>query len=632
MDQARESKGEAVAEVTQRPHPALLLAVALLATVVVYVPSLQGPFLWDDRLLILGSKAITGPSPLAQLFTTPFWLPDELTVNPTAYYRPLTTASYVVDHAVHNQNPMGFHLTNLVLHVATTALLFTLLRRRGCSGPGAAMVSTAWALIPRLAECVAWISGRTDVLATFFCLLALVVWRPTLTGRVLAALSLLGGLLCKEVAIAGLFALLVLELQQGKTPWKRRLFELLPLGVALLGYVILRQRALWGVAPMGSLEQGARRFTLIVEAIGRYAQMILLPWLPQAQIGDRSRGDTVFIILGVLVLLGLMVLLSRPRLRTALGAQMLGLTLLVVSLGLVLHILPLPIPYVAADRFLYLPLAGLALCLPVPWLRSRFALVSLLLFVVTLIWPTWARASLWADPMAFWTDALKAQDPPSAMACNQLALLESDAGNHERAEQLYRRELQQTPDSHRVLQNLAITRAKLGDYPGAYQLAERATAARPDIPKGWYDQATMAIRLGRFDVADVLLRRALALKPDYADAKRLISRLPAMQKDAKLLEKPDLKPAERAKLLGMVGRFKEAEQAWLQALGTDRTASLRVTAGAAVLNIGSAQGAQRAIELLECRQASVPEIQALCEALSNRISNSRRLMQLRPGS
>src|SRR5262249_39402049 len=76
------------------------------------------------------------------------------------YWRPLVTASYVLDAQWGGARPLAYHATNVVLHAAASALVLALLRRFGV-GRGLALAGAlAFAVHPALASAVAWIPGR----------------------------------------------------------------------------------------------------------------------------------------------------------------------------------------------------------------------------------------------------------------------------------------------------------------------------------------------------------------------------------------------------------------------------------------------------------------------------------------
>ena len=117
------------------------------------------------------------------------------------YYRPLALASFFPEGVWGGLNPAIPHVTNLVLHLASTALLFDFIRRSGASLLGAILGALFFGLHPALVEAVAWISGRFDLMATFFLLLGLWAWRLT-RGRwasvVVLCLGFFLAAFCKE--------------------------------------------------------------------------------------------------------------------------------------------------------------------------------------------------------------------------------------------------------------------------------------------------------------------------------------------------------------------------------------------------------------------------------------------------
>ena len=88
-------------------------------------------------------------------------------------WHPLTWLSLMLDAQIFGLRPGGYHLTNLLLHAASTVLLFLLLRRTAGATWRSALVAALFALHPLHVESVAWVAERKDVLSTFFEILAL---------------------------------------------------------------------------------------------------------------------------------------------------------------------------------------------------------------------------------------------------------------------------------------------------------------------------------------------------------------------------------------------------------------------------------------------------------------------------
>ncbi len=157
---------------------ATLAVVVSVLAVAAFGNSLGGGFVWDDRPLILDSPAVQDFSNVGNLFVGDFFSHSQNPV-PYGYYRPITTLSYVVDWAVWEDDSLGFHLTNVGLHtLASVLVLFILLHLGVRKGPALA-TAALFAVHPIHSESVAWISGRTDVLAFVLTAAALLLYLHT---------------------------------------------------------------------------------------------------------------------------------------------------------------------------------------------------------------------------------------------------------------------------------------------------------------------------------------------------------------------------------------------------------------------------------------------------------------------
>ena len=176
-------------------------------TLLVWGTSLWNGFVWDDRILIQKNEANLSTISLAQAFLSDFWS-TETERGQSNYYRPLVSLSYMLDYAVYGLNPAGYHATNIFIHTGCVVTLWYLLVLLGLSSGGAALAATLWAIHPSVAESVAWVSGRTDSLATLCMLLSVVVAiqggqaKGSRSQWILYSLGFFGaGLLCKESAL-----------------------------------------------------------------------------------------------------------------------------------------------------------------------------------------------------------------------------------------------------------------------------------------------------------------------------------------------------------------------------------------------------------------------------------------------
>jgi tetratricopeptide (TPR) repeat protein len=534
---------------SEHVQAAAALAALLLATALVYVPALRAGFVWDDRLLVLESPLVRESLSLPEHLSGRLFERSPH-ADARAYYRPLTTLSLAADFALWGDAPRGFHATNLALHAGVAALAFLLARRAGARPAHAALAAGLFALHPRLSESVAWISGRSDLLAALGVLAALLLHRTepgAWAARGAAALALLGGLLGKETAIAGAAALVALELssmprgEAGRRPRTlRALSHLGPVAAVLAAYALLRAAgAPEGATAQAEVFQPAERVLLAVATLGRYALMLLDPLRPSLRIGLADVLATGELAAGALAAAALVWGALRLRAHRLAPLRLAALVAAAVALAPALHAIPIPLDVRAADRLLYLPVAGLALALapalaaraPMARLAAPIGCALLAFFALA----THLRAREWADEAPLWRGALAtahATDPRPALMLAELAIRRGQpaealdwlarAGAAEAASQ--RRRLR-TDASGEILGNTAGALAALGRDEEALRLLEELARREPTRAQHHYNLAVLHARAGQRESALAELTRAEALLPGYPAAARLRTHL-----------------------------------------------------------------------------------------------------------
>ena len=133
-----------------------------------------------------------------------------------ANWHPLTWLSHMADIQIHELNPGGHHLTNLILHVANTLLVFIIFSKMTGLLRQSACLAALFALHPLHVESVAWVAERKDVISTFFLFLTLWCYRryaehPDRARYSAVLLFFLMGLLCKPMVVTLPFILLLLD-------------------------------------------------------------------------------------------------------------------------------------------------------------------------------------------------------------------------------------------------------------------------------------------------------------------------------------------------------------------------------------------------------------------------------------
>src|SRR3989454_7666531 len=153
----------------------------VLVTSAAFLPALQNQFLrWDDHKNFLGNPHYRG---LGWIHLQWMW------TTHLGHYIPLTWMTLGLDYVLWGMNPLGYHLTNLLLHAANAVFFYFVAFRilgLGLPDPGdrrqadlvlsAGFAALVFAIHPLRVESVAWVTERRDVLSGLFYLSAILVY------------------------------------------------------------------------------------------------------------------------------------------------------------------------------------------------------------------------------------------------------------------------------------------------------------------------------------------------------------------------------------------------------------------------------------------------------------------------
>lgn len=414
-----------------------------LAILFAYIPAMFNGFVWDDWFGLVEMPFMT-KSEQEWLLVAGNQL---FSVN---FFRPLTTLLTLIEHRLFEPYPVYFHLTNISLHVCNT-LLLTLIARRFRQTPtgnfdlAALAIPLIYGLHPALVEPVAWISGRVDLLVTFFLLLALwfdMAIRRYALRAVLVAIAFLGALLSKEMAAPFPLVLLLWHLALRNNPlrplpawWRnsKRAGDLqvyLTLSFAAALYLMARYAILGhllageGPAP-GQIDSTWERLLLVGAAYGEILRIASGPLTHQLPLHFLELPLTLssnHVWLGLATLVVGFVTLLHTRLRIS-GLGWLWLALLVALLP-ISNLIPIRTgPGFMAERFMAFPLAlaSIALVATVAasqtWIARRWSTLGKgrALFIYNAAWillgMVWLSASTlavsrqlprWENDLALW--------------------------------------------------------------------------------------------------------------------------------------------------------------------------------------------------------------------------------------
>lgn len=131
----------------------------LVLGLIVYWPALHAGFIWDDDMFLTLNPLIKASDGLRR-----FWF-----TNQAADYWPLTSTSLWLEWRLWGMNPMGYHTTNVVLHLIESLLLWKILYRLKI--PGSYLAAVLFLIHPLNVESVAWITQSKNTMAMLFFLI-----------------------------------------------------------------------------------------------------------------------------------------------------------------------------------------------------------------------------------------------------------------------------------------------------------------------------------------------------------------------------------------------------------------------------------------------------------------------------
>ncbi len=507
----------------------LLVALLVSAAGLIYLPTLRYEFTWDDQMLITENRNLRTANP-AQLFAQTFW-PD-----PTGegYYRPVVALSYWVERRLWGLNPLGFHLTNLLLNCLVAGLAALVLARLLGKALLALVGGLLFALHPAHVESVAFVSGRTDLLMSVFLLTAfLLVLRFRATQRPITGIGILAGfslaLLCKEAAIMfPLLAFLALAPSIRRPGTTRQTWFLL-IGMILIAalYLVARSLILSGKTAGWSEETPVQRVFLVVNGFGRYLYQAVWPFGHRLLFSDVE----AFAAFGWPTLVGLVGFSGLVWLAWRYRGQALGLgsTLFILFVLPGCNLFPIGLTYFA-ERLLYLPVLGLVILgaaaaahVPGPGLR-RLLLIAAIIYASAMAWGTLRRMPVWQNNATLY--AKMVQEAPDSPNAHYNWGTELDRrGDIPGAMAAYRRALEASPDFAPAYNNLGVLLERTGDRAGAYLAYRRAMGLDSTYATVRYNYAGALKSSGDLAGATRELRRALELQPFLTQARRQLARL-----------------------------------------------------------------------------------------------------------
>lgn len=553
-----------------RPRAAFL-AVAL-AAVLPYLHTLGHGFAYDDGVEVVDNAFIRSEQGLGRILSSPVWAGAG---HGSSAYRPLTTVTYALNHAVGGLAPSGYHLVNLLLHALVSILVLALALDLGLPLAAATLAGLLFAVHPVHVEAVANVAGRKELLVTAFALGAVLLHGRGLRrgGLALLAAPLATCLAAfsKETGVmtVGLIAARDLLVGRGEVRAAPRRAATLYAGhlAAAVAYLAARWAVLGSMGMPGTpfLENpiadapALQRVATAIALLGKGLQLLvapatLSPDYSYAAFPPVAPPVDLRLALGLASVAAVAALAAWPGERRPARLAAVAIYGMGVFPGSNLLV---PIGTIFGERLLYLPSVGFALgiaALAAGWLDGRRAAVArpiagLALAMLALRGAWYAR--VWADDATLFAAGARIQPASAQMqlthggqllargqpaeaaaafrraaeilqghpdaqapALVQLGIAEEQLGRAGDAAGLYEQVLRSDPRQPDALWRVGVLRWSEGDRAAAVALWDRALAAEPRHAPSLADLGLAAYLAGDLPSAEARLRRASELAPN----------------------------------------------------------------------------------------------------------------------
>jgi len=614
--------------------------LVLVVAFVTFLPCLRAGFVYDDRENVVENHAYRGlgGAQLEWMFTT-FHM---------GHYQPLSWISLGLDYLIWGLNPLGYHLTNVLLHAVNSVLVMLLAARLLRQNPaskvsrgvvaGATLAALVFAVHPLRVESVAWVTERRDVLSSFFLLSCVLAYLRAHQNPPDASRRRW------QFAVLGLYALSLLSRAMGAT---------LPIILLLLDWYPLRR---FGHRPASPRTEGSR--AVLLEKIPFFAlaagAAVLAP-IAQREVGAtisltdhgfverlaQACYGLVFYVVHSVAPIGLspIYVLDLPLnpwrakyVLSALGLASVLMGWLVIRRGRpwlcaalsAYVILLLPVlgffqsgRQEVADRYSYLPSivwsivigAGLARLWEDRARRTSATIAAgaAILAVAGLATLTARQCKVWQSDLALWRHAVQ-RGEANFISRYSLGCVLAQGGDEQAAIEQFQAALVLNPAHVKSLYNLGNALSVTDRREEAVETYRRAIEIEPANGRVCYELGRVLGELGRSDKAAAAYREAIRLLPDdprprvnlgiilasWGEAERAM----ALYREA-IAVRPDQKDAHYnlGNSLAGLGRFQEAESEYRRAIESHPGfADARVNLGVVLLRQGRAEEARRQFE------------------------------------
>ncbi len=491
-------------------NPVFLVILILLLTFITFLPSLKNGFIatWDDSPYLLDNPIIRqlNFASIKAMFV------NQVNVS----YVPLPLLSFAIEYHFFGFAPIPFHVTNLILHLGCTCLVFYFFRLLKLDNIYAALGALLFGIHPMHVESVAWITERKDLLYSLFYLSSMIFYILNILRNErswkLISLSILFFILAlfsKIQAVTLPLSLLLIDYYFQRPLKLKLIIEKIPLFflsfiIGMVGILIINKQIGFQINESSPFYQ---RIFLGLFALSAYLLKFLAPFYLSAIYPiPFSSNQTLPLIYYLSPLFLLLVGYGVYKSAKDTKAIIFGSLFFLFNIIFLLQFIGAGVTYLA-DRYSYIPYIGLSFILA--WtveqavkksykykphlVFSMFTLCTIFIFL------TFNRCQVW-EGVQLWNDVIK-KYPEYPTGYNNRGLEYQKLGQMDRAIDDFTKTLEIDPNNFKAYANRAITYGDMGQWDKQVDDCSKSIEINPNNQTTYSNRGLAYENLGDWESA-----------------------------------------------------------------------------------------------------------------------------------
>ena len=497
-----------------------LITLLSLLGFIVYLNALSGKFIWDDQSLVEDNQYIRDDSRLLKIFTQDIGAGSGTKFN---FYRPLQVVTYRLDYRLWGLNPLGYHLTNIILHVLVAAVVYWLLTVLFSDHLLGFTAAVLFLVHPIHASVVSYVSGRADSLSALFTLLCFTAYvksypRIQRGTYVFMGVSYILALFAKENSLILPALLWVYHATFKKPAGLKKLLGVMGITFIYIGLRVTFLKPILFPLPF-SVISFFQRLPGFLVALTNYLRLLFWPFDLHMEYGNYLFFPyDPKVIEGLLIFLSLGLLAIRKRKNhpvISFSILWFLITLLPVSI--------FAINAYMAESWLYLSSIGffllMAYAIHYLYFRRGLRLLAGMLFIgLTTFYSalTIKQNTYWLEPISFYQRTLE-YAPESSRIYFNLALEYKKVGQRIRAIAALQKVIEIAPKDFEAYYILEKLYGEIGEKERVEELYTKALEKNPKFWGACINLGNYYAQRGKIGEAIALYQRALEINPQASE-------------------------------------------------------------------------------------------------------------------